>query len=288
VRGAARGLAALRRCDGAFEGVGRLRLRYRTWEVPEPRAAIVLVHGLGEHSGRYEEAAVRLCGYGFSTYAFDLRGHGVSEGRRGHTPSFEVYLQDLDRFRREVQGLSDPRTTLFLVGHSMGGLIALRYYEEYDNPFRALVALAPWLATVMPVPRWKARLAPLIARVLPALPLRTGLDPRHISRDPEVVEAYRNDPLVHDRITPRLFEEVSRAMGLVPQRAERIQGPVLFMVPGGDRIVDPKRSLAVARSLSGVDVTVKHYPGHYHELLNETDSGLVIQELRDWLAARIR
>src|SRR5690606_7895820 len=98
-----------RRSDGTIIGVKGLRLAYRVWETPNARAAIVVVHGLGEHSGRYGEFAERMAAYGIATYAMDLRGHGLSEGRRGHVPSFDVYLQELDRFRREVEGLADLR-----------------------------------------------------------------------------------------------------------------------------------------------------------------------------------
>src|SRR5690606_16896350 len=124
--------ATLTHSHGYFEGVRRLRLQYRTWEVPDARGAVVLIHGFSEHSGRYEGVAGHLAGFGLSTFALDLRGHGRSDGRRGHVPRFEVYLQELDRFRREVQGVVGPELPLFLLGHSMGGLIALRYLQEFE------------------------------------------------------------------------------------------------------------------------------------------------------------
>ena len=127
----------IRNGEGTLVGVGRLRLRYRTWEVANPRAAVLVVHGLAEHGGRYARFAQTLGGFGFSTFALDLRGHGLSDGRRGHAASFDCFLQDLDRFRREVEGVLDRRTPLFLLGMSMGGLIALRYLEEYDTPCAA-------------------------------------------------------------------------------------------------------------------------------------------------------
>ena len=141
--------------EGYFEGVGRLRLRYRAWEVQNARAAILVVHGLGEHSGRYAAFAETAGAFACSTYALDLRGHGGSEGRRGFVPRFETFLQDVDRFRREVQGLVDVRVPVFLLGNSMGGLIALRYLEEYEAPFRGAIIVSPWLATAVEVPRWK-------------------------------------------------------------------------------------------------------------------------------------
>lgn len=277
----------MKRSDGSILGVGGLRLAYRTWEPPTSRATIVVVHGLGEHSGRYAEFAERMAGYGMSTFAMDLRGHGLSDGRRGHVPSFDVFLQELDRFRREVEGLADFHVPMFLLGHSLGGLVALRYQEEYNTRFEGAIIISPWLATAMSVPRWKANAAQALSKLLPALPFNAGIRPEHVSRDPLIVEAYRADPLVHDRVTPRFFSEVSAAMGLALQRSERIQEPLLFMAAGDDRLVDTDRSLRFARSLTAPDLTVKVYPGHYHELLNELDRASIHREIRDWIAARV-
>jgi alpha-beta hydrolase superfamily lysophospholipase len=198
-----------------------------------------------------------------------------------------VLLQDVDRFRREVSGLLDARVPLFLLGHSMGGLVALRYLEEYDAPFRGAVILAPWLGTSAAIPRWKTTMAGVFNRLLPAVPFSNGIDPAALSRDPDVVRAYREDPLVHDRITPRLFTEASVAMGAVQRRSDRIRTPLLVMVPEADRIVDAQRTLALVRSLPSGDVTLRTYPGHYHELLNEPDHAATLRELRDWLSARL-
>jgi lysophospholipase len=277
----------LRRADGSIPGVGRILLRYRTWEASSPRAAIVIVHGLGEHSGRYDEFATRMASFGFSSYACDLRGHGLSEGRRGHTPSFDAFLQDLDRFRREVQGLVDVRLPLFLLGHSMGGLIALRYQQEYNTVFRGAIIASPWVATAMEVPRWKTTVVSALSKPLPALPFSNRIDPALLSHDPDVVSRYAADPLVHDRITPRLFTEASIAMGLVFQRADRFDDPILFLLAGDDRIVDTKRTQALARGIPSGEVTIKVYPGMNHEVLNEEERIVVYRDVRNWISARM-
>jgi lysophospholipase len=277
----------LRRGEGALVGVQGLRIAYRSWERPGARAALVIVHGLGEHSGRYADFGERMASYGVSTYAMDLRGHGNSDGRRGHVPAFDVFLQELDRFRREVEGLADFRVPLFLLGQSMGGLIALRYQEEYSARFHGAIICSPWLATTMDVPRWKIMAASALARFAPALPLGHGIRAEHLSRDPAIVEAYRNDPLVHGRITPRLFSEASMAMGLALQRSDRIGQPLLFLLGGDDRIVDTARALRFARSIQGPDVGIEVYPGRYHELLNEIDRAHIHREVRDWIMARV-
>jgi len=273
-----------RASDGYIEGVGNIRLYYRGWEAPRAKAAVVIVHGHGEHGGRYAWFAETLAGCGISTFVHDLRGHGLSEGRRGHTPRFGIFLQDLDRFRREVHGLVEYGTPLVLFGHSMGGLIALRYLEEYDSSFRAGIISSPWLATALEVPRWKITASGLLNRILPALPFSTGLDAADLSRDPAIVTAYRDDPLVHDRMTPRLFTEAAAAMGLALQRSDRITVPLLFLLAGQDRIVDTEKSRRLAKSLSASRVSITVYPENYHENLNEPNRIVVVRDIRDWIA----
>lgn len=278
----------LKRSHGYLEGVGRLRLHYRTWEVSAPRAAIIVVHGLQEHAGRYEDFAEAMAGYQFSTFVVDLRGHGASEGRRGHVPRFDVFLQDIDRFRREVQGLVALECPLFMLGHSMGGLITLRYVEEYDAPLRGAIISAPWLGTSMDVPRWKLNLANALNHVLPAFPFRNPVDALLLSHDPEVVQRYQTDPYVHDRITPRTFCEASTAIGLVLQRSDRINIPLFFLLAGQDRVVDTRKSLAFARSLADLDVTIRTVPDAFHEVLNEVNRGVTHAEVRDWIMEHLR
>jgi len=273
----------LRKGEGGLQVSERTRLRYHTWEVNQPRAAVVVVHGLAEHGGRYDRLGRTLGDADISTFALDLRGHGESDGRRGHAAAFACFLQDLDHFRREVQGLLDPDLPLFLLGHSMGGLIALRYQQEYPDRFRGLVAVSPWLATAVPVPRWKVNLANALARVLPALPFRAHIRAEQLSHDPQVLLAHRDDPLIHDTITPRLFVEVAAAMGMVLHRIDRLSAPMLFMLAGVDPLVDTERSVVFAQSLSAHDVTLHVYPGFYHEVLNEERAAPAYRDLRIWL-----
>lgn len=271
------------RSHGYMEGVGRLRLHYRTCEVEEPRAALIVVHGLFEHSRRYEEFANVMAGHGISSYMLDLRGHGESEGRRGHAASFAMLLQDLDRFRREVQGLVPVDLPIYLVAHSLGGLVGLRYLEEYDAPFKGAVITAPWLGTAVDVPRWQVLAANLLDRVMPAFPFPFKLDASKLSHDPERVADYREDPQIHSTITPRLFTETASAIEAAMRRGNRISVPVLFLLAGDDRIVDTDRSLAFAQALQASDITIRVLEGHYHEVLQETDRRAVMREIRDWI-----
>lgn len=277
----------LEQCHGYIEGVGRLRLHYRTWEVSRSEAALLVVHGIGEHAARYQELAGYLAGHGISTFALDLRGHGKSEGRRGHVRRFDVLLQDLDRFRREVQGLVEVDVPLFILGQSMGGLITLRYLEEYEHPVNGAVITSPWLGTAMPTPRWKITLGTAMNRFAPSFPFRTRLRPELLSHDADKVRDYEEDPSVHDRITPRLYMEMSTAMGRVFQRSDRLDVPLLFLFGGDDQIVDVQKGIAFARSLQGEDITTHVAEKAFHEVLNETDRGTAFALVRDWVLARV-
>jgi alpha-beta hydrolase superfamily lysophospholipase len=273
----------VRQSHGYMEGVRRLRLHYRTWELDSPEAGLVVVHGLFEHSRRYEQLAETMAPYGFSTFVLDLRGHGASEGRRGHVRSFDVFLQDLDRFRREVQGLVPVGLPLFLVGHSLGGLISLRYLEEYDVPFRGAIITAPWLGTAVDVPRWQVLASSVLTRLLPAFPFPARLDAALLTHDDERAADYRDDPLIHSTITPRLFTETATAIEQAHRRGDRIRTPILFLLAGDDQIVDTSRSLAFAQSLPVGDITIDVLEGDYHEVLQERDRAATMAEMRDWL-----
>ncbi|HEX7050312.1 MAG TPA: alpha/beta hydrolase [Longimicrobiales bacterium] len=279
--------AALSRNHGTLDGIAGIRIHYRSWEIPEPRAALVIVHGLCDHSGRYDAFAESIAAAGCSTFALDLRGHGRSDGRRGHVRRFDIFLQELDRFRREVQGLVPPDCPIFLLGHSMGGLIALRYLQEFDGTFCGAIITSPWLGVRVPVASWKAALGRTLNRACPAFPFATGIRPDHLSRDPGIVAAYRDDPMVHRTITPRLFVECGIAVETARARKDRLRLPLLFLLAGTDHIVDTETALDFARSLPAADVTIRLFPDHYHELLNEEGRHAIWVEIGDWIHARL-
>ncbi len=278
---------APRQGHGYLEGVGRLRIHYRSWEVEAPRAAIIVVHGLFEHSRRYEEFAGDMAAHGFSTFVPDLRGHGASEGRRGHAGSFDLLLQDLNRFRREVQGLIPVDLPLFLFGHSLGGLIALRHLEEHDVPYHGAIMTSPWLGTAVPVPRWQVLAATVLNRILPSFPFPFRMDPGLLTHDEERARDYRDDPVIHSTITPRMFTETASAIELALRRGDRIHVPVLFILAGDDRIVDTRRSLAFARSLPSDDIEVEVLDDRFHEVLQEPDRTAVRADIRAWIENRL-
>lgn len=264
-------------------------LRYRAWTVPSPAAALLLIHGLGEHSGRYEAVARELNAHGISVFAPDLRGHGRSEGRRGHARSFELLLSDLERVLETVRELQGG-APLFMFGQSLGGLVALRYAQTRPGaPLRGLILSAPLLRLASPPPRWLHLLARMMNRALPGVGLYNRIDPADLSHDPAAVERYRSDPLVHDRVTPRLYAGMCEAMTAARAEVPRLNVPaVLILVPGADPVVDPDATLEVAAEMANAvpRVDVRGYTGFFHEPFHEVDRARPTADLVRWIAAR--
>jgi len=273
-----------------------LDLHTRTWRVPAgeanaARGTVVLVHGLGEHAGRYEHVAKRLNALGFDVVGYDHRGHGRSPGPRGGIPGDLSLCADLGRVidatRREFVG------PLVLLGHSLGGLVAGRFVAEalsdapasWSRPVDALVmsspALDPGTSAVQ-----KFLLA-TVAPLLPALAVNNGLKVDWISRDAEVVRAYVADPLVHDRVTGRLGQFVARQGPAVIAAAPRWKTPTLLMWAGADRCVAPAGSAAFAAAAPADLVASRVWPGLFHEIFNEPEQEGVLRALDDWLDARV-
>ena len=267
-------------------GAAGTRLHYRSWEVESPRAAVLVLHGLFEHSRRYRELAGVLGDAGLSTFALDLRGHGASQGRRGYVRRFEVFLDDVDRFTAHVRQELPDGLPHFLLAHSMGGLVGIRWLEERDPELAGAVITAPWLALANPPAPWLEALARTLSRVLPIVRIPAGLDADDLSHDPERVADYRQDPAIYSTITPRLLTEALDAGREAFRRKARLDLPLLFILAGDDRIVATERAAALAGSLDG-DVTLDVRPGYYHEVLQETERDAVMAEIVEWFEARL-
>jgi alpha-beta hydrolase superfamily lysophospholipase len=246
-----------------------------------------VVHGLGEHSGRYAEFAGRAAAAGISVFALDLAGHGLSEGPRGHVRSFDIHLLDIESLREQAVARMSHAAPVFVLGQSMGGLIALRYLQEYGGAVRGGVICSPWLATVARVPLWKRLFAPLGARLAPAVPVPHGLDAAHLSRDAEAVAAYRSDTLVQPYITPRTFAEVRAAAARVEREPGSFRLPLFFLMGDDDRIVDSDRTRRFAQSIPGSDVRIAIRPGGFHELLHDPDRRETTDEIIAWTRATL-
>jgi len=260
--------------DGA-----RLALRRAAPETP-PRALLIVLHGFGDHSGRYAHVAEWGVGRGYAVWALDQRGHGRSPGPRGHIVRFAQFLADVAALRRRAAAeVSAPQV---LLGHSLGGLVALRYLETAPQGLAATVVTSPWLGTAMRAPAWKTAAARVLADLAPGLGMSTGLDTSLLSSDPAVGRAADDDPLYHQRMTPRAWREIVAAQAAVAAERDRIAGPLLILVAGDDRIVSRRAAEEFGRSLR-VPADCITYDGMYHEILNERERGRVLADLGAWL-----
>jgi alpha-beta hydrolase superfamily lysophospholipase len=244
------------------------------------RAALILVHGFGEHSGRYAHVAQWFAARGVAVYALDQRGHGRSPGPRGHIARFAQYLSDVVALRKLVA--SEAPGPLLLLGHSFGGLVVLRYLESAPAGVTGAIVSCPFLAVAFKVPAWKVLIGKTLADVLPSLPFPTGINPDHLSHDAEVVRAAVSDPLCHTVMTPRAYREIMAAQQHALAERERIAVPLFFGVAGDDRVVSRLDTQRFAGSLTG-DVTVRVYDGMFHEIFNEPGREAVFADLAPWL-----
>ena len=272
--------------DKLLETKDGLALRGREWPLAGAKGSIVIVHGLGEHIGRHEHVAAFLNGRGWRVVAYDLRGHGGSEGERGRLHTADDLLVDLAQVLDAVRAEHPGR--LVLLGHSLGGLIAARFVAgalapaaPWSRPVDALVLSSPVLDTDMSAVQ-KAMLA-VLGPLTPNLAVGNGLKPGWISRDPAVVAAYEADPLVHDRIAPRLARFIVDGAELVRGLAPRWTVPTLLLYAGADRCVMPAGSAAFAAAAPKEVVTARVFPTLFHEIFNEPEQAEVLSVLGAWL-----
>jgi alpha-beta hydrolase superfamily lysophospholipase len=260
-----------------------VRLHTLSWPVDAPRAVVLVSHGLGEHAGRYAALARDLGARGFAVHALDHRGHGLSGGARAYTPRFGRFVDDLEALRLSVSRDTPARVPTFLLGHSLGGLIAIRHLEAHpEAPLAGAILSAPLLGIRAEAPKWKLALAGPLSILLPALPMASELDPALLTADPAYIRSYREDPLVHSKVTPRLYTEMLKAMDDAVAEKGRIALPLLFVVPGADGIVQEEAALRFAESLPG-EVTVRRYPGFRHEALNEVERERPVGDVVAWI-----
>lgn len=259
----------------------------RDWPLPDdarPRAVVVLVHGLGEHAGRYEGLAQRLNDWDFAVRGYDHYGHGESGGARGALPVATRLVDDLAEIVDTTRNRTPSDVPLLLLGHSLGGLVAARYAADHPTCVDALVLSSPALATRLgPLQRMLLHTLPHVA---PRLRVGNGLDAAWLSHDPEVEQAYREDPLVHDRISVRLARFIADEGQWVVAKAARWSVPTLLLYAGDDRLVDPAGSHAFAETAADEVVSSCCFETLYHEIFNELDGAKVFDALQRWLDQR--
>jgi acylglycerol lipase len=259
-----------------------LKLHLRTWAPDSsPKAVVCLVHGLGEHSGRYDHVAARLKKSGYATFAIDLRGHGMSEGRRGHASSYTVLMDDLFLLIEKVKE-HHPDCPVFLYGHSLGGNLVIHYALRRLPKLAGIIASSPLIRTATRPPRWKMKLLHFANRLLPTFSVSTELDPTALSRNEQTVKTYREDPLVHDRVSARLAIDMMRGGRWSMARAADFPCPLLLMQGSADRITSSKASHEFALRV-GDRCTFKSWKDCFHELHNEPEQDQILAYALNWM-----
>jgi alpha-beta hydrolase superfamily lysophospholipase len=262
-----------------------LTLFAQAWAVSQPKAVVGIIHGMGEHSGRYVHVAQALNAANISVVAYDHRGHGLSEGQKGHTPNYGFLLDGVDQLMAEMNRVA-PNAPKFLFGHSMGGNVVLNYALQRHPKVNGIIASGPYLRLAFAPPAIQVALAKLVNGILPALGQPTNLDASGISRDKAVVDKYLKDPLVHGRVTPRFFVEMEREAKWALDNASKMKLPLLIYHGSADKLTSHDASKEFASNAHG-DVTWKSWEGFYHECHNEPEQQQVFALIIDWINAHL-
>ena len=248
-----------------------------------PKAVVCLAHGLGEHSGRYAHLGAFLGHHGYALFAFDLRGHGQTDGQRGHTPDPNALMDDVSYALAEAAS-AFPSCPVFLYGHSLGGVLVLDYVLRRRPTLAGVIASSPALQLATKPSPAKLAAARVMDRLLPTFSLSNGLDRSGLSRDPAVVHAYNTDPLVHDRISARLGMYLLASGEWALAHAAEFTLPLLLTCGSADRITSADGVRAFAAK-AGPDCTLKIWDGMFHETHNEPQKDQVFAYLLQWLGA---
>lgn len=273
--------------EGSFKGVRSVNIYYQGWlPTGAGKATIIIIHGLGEHSGRYINVVNHFVPLGYAIYGFDHLGHGKSDGEREVVERFNDFTDNLTIFHNMVK-VWQPDKPLFLLGHSLGGSILAIYLMDQPANIHGAIISAPMASIPANIKPITVTLGKLLSSIAP----KTGilaLDATAVSRDPEVVKAYVNDPLVfHGKTPSRLAAELLVAMQRISADARKITLPFITMQGTADRLVSPTDAKFLYDSASSQDKTLKIYPGLYHEIFNEPERTVVLKDVETWLQAHL-
>lgn len=270
--------------DGFVESGDRLKIAYRAWPRAGASITFAVVHGLGEHAGRYDRFAKGMAKHGMGTFAVDLRGHGKSPGQRGHVDSWSQWTDDVSAFVKHVESVAGGEVVP--LGHSFGGATLLSTVLAGKLPgSRRFILSSAALKVKVEVPAWKIKLGTATSRLIPRLALDNEVDPKLLSRLPEVVDAYRADPLVHSKISSRLYTEWLAATGHILDHAGEIKVPFLILAGTEDGLIDPAGSRELHEAAPSMS-ELKLLEGRYHEPFNDRDNEEVFTLITNWLAKR--
>ena len=263
-----------------------LEMFAQSWEPDDaPKAVVCLVHGLGEHSGRYTHVGKVFTDAGFALAGFDLRGHGKSGGSRGHLPSFDAFLNDIAGFEKQVDA-HFPNLSRFLYGHSLGGILVLNFALRRKSNFIGVISTGAGMRTALEEQTAKVTMAKVLGALMPSVVIPSGLDPTSISRNEEVVNAYVNDPLVHDRMSLGFGKIMLSVIPWTFEHAHEFSLPLLIMHGTDDKLGYPRGSEEFA-SYVKQDCTLKLWDGMYHEIHNESEQKKVFDFTIDWMNTQL-
>jgi acylglycerol lipase len=275
--------------DGKLTTNDGLSLYWKVW-LPDgiPKAVVHIIHGYAEHIGRYQNVVNELVPAGYAIFGNDHRGHGKSEGKRGHVESFQEFIDDERLFNFEVIWPLFSDTPCFLLGHSMGSIIAINYVEQFQDHLKGLVLSGTGSSPGKGVPKAIMVITKILSRILPGIHVKSPLPPEFISRDPDTVNAYINDPLVYNVITPRLAEQMQRYLLIGASNAHRVTLPVLIQHGSADTSFSGQQELL--GGIAAQDKTFKLYEGLRHEVYNELpgDRAKVLFDLHTWLDGHLK
>lgn len=275
--------AEARHEEGFLNSADHLRLYWQRYTPPSPRATVAVLHGGGDHSGRYPALTSALVRGGFQVALVDFRGHGQSDGRRWHVDAFSDYLSDLDALVAKLSHDGVAGERLFVVGHSQGSLVAALWGLSHGKHVRGFVLSSPYFRLALRPPLGKLIGARLAGKLVPWLPVATGLDVADLTSDEELQRWTERDPLYGRSTTPRWFEEATRAQREVLRRAGEFDAPLLVLAAGADRIADPGAARAFVDGAASADKRLEVYAGFRHEIFNEVARDRPIAEAVGWL-----
>lgn len=278
----------LNQAEGSFKGAGGPNLFFQTWTPPTVKGHLVITHGQGEHSDCYHRVIDHIADLGLKIWAWDLRGHGKSQGPRGSIRDFSYYAQDLEILIKRLVFPAAKKAPLILMGHSMGALVQLQTVLD-DQDLRDLpqVISSPFLGVAVKVPAWKATLSSVAYQVLPQISLDSGLTLEMLTRDPEIISEYKRDPLRHFKISSGAFEGAKMSMEQVIEEAELFTGPLMLMGPEDDPVVSTPKFKEFHRNLKSPKVKFKLYPDRRHEIFNDLDREQPLQDLKIFLSEQL-
>jgi alpha-beta hydrolase superfamily lysophospholipase len=264
----------------------RTRFYAVEWRPPHPKAAILVVHGMGEHSRRYDALAEEFCTSGLALLSFDQRGHGRTAGKRGHIPSMDRAMDDIEHFLAELKSrfIGLP---CFLFGQSMGGMEVLNFTLTRHPEIDGVISTSPALAPGVPIPPLKLFFANLLYSLLPDFTLPNGLDLNNLSHDPNVIAAYQQDPLVTTLVSARLGLDVINTGRWVEEHGEDFTIPLLLMQGTADHLTSPAATRRFAARVPREFISYHEWDGLYHELYNEPEHGKVISEMIGWVQSQL-